>query len=654
MHRSTSYRSALDPGIRLHWYEIERVLGQGGFGITYLARDGNLGRFVAIKEYLPLELAVREPDLSVQPAMEKHAGNYAAGLARFISEARMLSKFKHPNIVEVLSVFEASNTAYMVMRYEKGESLADILRRYGTLSEGEIVRHMLPLLDGLQKVHEAGFIHRDIKPANIFTRKGGASSVLLDFGSARHALGLETRTLTNLVSSGYSPYEQYYTRGEEQGPWTDIYAAGATLYHMVTGAPPLNAIERGKGVLGSATDPLAPAIKAGKGRYSQEFLRAIDHALMFNPVDRPQSVSEWLEDFFAAASVGLRRPRGAKGRRADAPPVVGPTVPRAPSEEPTAVPSPVNSPVPRRIAHKVGIPVIAVVLMAAGAAAYLLYQHGDPDTSAGISTEETATLPEPPPRQDQPSVARENPAPAGGGQAAKTGQPDREESKRLEQERTELAAIERRRIEEEERMQQLRQQTDDELRRMQEVTNRAAAEIDRLERRRRELESPVAAPVERVTAGAPEPRTEMEEPPPRLDGELADAIADYEAGRSADAFLRLQGLAELGHAEAQRRIAAMYATGTGTGQNLDQAVHWYSKVAEIGDVDAQFSLAGIFASSAGPQRNSILAYVWYSVAAALGHPEAALRRATLMSELQPAEIQQASRQADAILARVAR
>ncbi|MBI2970762.1 MAG: serine/threonine protein kinase, partial [Gammaproteobacteria bacterium] len=306
---AASYRNALGPGTRLHWYQIEKVLGHGGFGITYLARDGNLGKFVAIKEYLPVELAVRGADLSVVPIIDRHRQHYEWGLERFLSEARTLSKFKHHNIVSVVAVFEANNTAYMVMQYEKGESLAEILRRFGTLAEAEIIRHMLPLLDGLKNVHEAGFIHRDIKPANIFTRKGGASSVLLDFGSARHALSLETRTLTNLVSAGYSPYEQYSSRSDEQGPWTDIYAAGATLYHMVAGAPPLDAIERGKGMLGSSKDILKPAVEAGRGRYSPHFLAAIDHALMFNQDDRPQTVSEWLTDFHEATGVVRYRRR---------------------------------------------------------------------------------------------------------------------------------------------------------------------------------------------------------------------------------------------------------------------------------------------------------------------------------------------------------
>ena len=202
------HRNALQPGYEVLWYRIERILGQGGFGITYLAYDTNLDQHVAIKEYLPIELAVREGDDSVHPVSENHDDNYRWGLERFISEARTLAKFNHPNIVRVLSVFEQNNTAYMPMRYEEGKSLQERLPRRGTLEEDQLMKILLPVLGGLRLVHGAGFIHRDIKPANIFIRDDG-SPVLLDFGSARQALGHETKTLTSLVSPGYAPFEQY-------------------------------------------------------------------------------------------------------------------------------------------------------------------------------------------------------------------------------------------------------------------------------------------------------------------------------------------------------------------------------------------------------------------------------------------------------------
>ncbi|MGQ0592353.1 MAG: protein kinase domain-containing protein, partial [Gammaproteobacteria bacterium] len=270
-----------------------------GFGITYLAHDFNLNHEVAIKEYLPLELAVREQDFSVQPAADTHGDRFKWGLDRFMTEAQTLACFKHPNIVRVLAVFEANGTGYMVMEYEEGDSLKDILARRQTLEEDELLNIVLPILGGLEKVHERGFIHRDIKPANLFIRDDG-SPVLIDFGSARQALGAETRALTTLVSPGYAPFEQYYSKGEQQGPWTDIYGLGATLYRAVTGQPPQDAVDRSRAILEAARDTLADVAEIGQGRYSARFLKAIDHALQFRQRDRPQSVAEWRREFGVA------------------------------------------------------------------------------------------------------------------------------------------------------------------------------------------------------------------------------------------------------------------------------------------------------------------------------------------------------------------
>lgn len=288
------HRAALRPGYSLLWYRVERVLGQGGFGITYLAQDTNLAQPVAIKEYLPLELAVREQDASVHPVSMDHGESFKWGLTRFLSEAQTLARFDHPNIVRVLSVFEANNTAYMVMRYEEGRALSDMLPRRGKLSEASLLELLVPVMDGLAKVHAAGFIHRDIKPPNLFVR-GNGSPVLLDFGSARQALGDETRTLTTLVSPGYAPFEQYTSRAERQGPWTDVYGLAATAYRACTGRAPIDAMDRSEQLLKGGDDPYVPATVAGGGDYSQALLQAIDWGLAFNEEARPQNVQAWLD-----------------------------------------------------------------------------------------------------------------------------------------------------------------------------------------------------------------------------------------------------------------------------------------------------------------------------------------------------------------------
>ncbi len=296
------HHHALPEGYRLHWYEIDSILGQGGFGITYLARDSNLEQLVAIKEFLPSDLAVRTQDSTVQPLSAGHTDTYGWGLNRFLTEARTLAKFRHPNIVRVMSVFEANNTAYMVMEYERGESFENLLKFKQVGGEQTLKNILLPLLDGLELVHDAGFIHRDIKPSNVYLREDGVP-VLLDFGSARLALGVETRTLTSLVSPGYAPFEQYNATREsdKQGPWTDIYALGATMYRAVTGKGPVDAAARANLLLDEGRDPFQPCAQMALEDYSQAFLQAIDRALAFPPGDRPQSVDAWRQLVVAGA-----------------------------------------------------------------------------------------------------------------------------------------------------------------------------------------------------------------------------------------------------------------------------------------------------------------------------------------------------------------
>ena len=288
------HHAALEPGYRLHWYEIESILGQGGFGITYLAHDTNLDQKVAIKEFLPTDLAVRTHDSSVEPMSDAQVDTFGWGLNRFITEAQTLARFQHPNIVVVHCVFEENNTAYMVMGYVEGETLEDALKFRHIYGEEQLLAMLHPLLDGLELLHDAGYIHRDIKPDNIYIRKDG-SPVLLDFGSARQSVGAQTRTLTALVSPGYAPFEQYGSskRKERQGPWTDIYALGATMYRGVIGNGPPDAIDRANELMSGRNDILIPAAAGDTAGYSRGFLQAIDHAIEFLPENRPQTIAGW-------------------------------------------------------------------------------------------------------------------------------------------------------------------------------------------------------------------------------------------------------------------------------------------------------------------------------------------------------------------------
>jgi len=277
--------NALPLGAMLHEYKIVGILGSGGFGITYLASDTKLNMDVAIKEYLPNDLAVRRGD-TVLPKSTSDNSDYTWGLDRFLDEAKTLARFNHTNVVQVLRYFEANSTGYMVMRYEDGLPLDEVLKE-NHLTEEELTNNiLLPLLDGLKQVHAAGFLHRDIKPGNIYMRRSDESPVLLDFGAARNALGSKSKSLTSIVTPGYAPFEQYHSDGN-QGPWSDIYALGAVAYRIVTGNRPVESPSRLR------TDKMVPAVEAAKGKYSEHLLKAIDHALAIDEDDRPQSCDAW-------------------------------------------------------------------------------------------------------------------------------------------------------------------------------------------------------------------------------------------------------------------------------------------------------------------------------------------------------------------------
>ncbi len=327
--KAKGYREALHAGYELLWYRVQGVLGQGTFGITYLCEDLNTDSLVAVKEYLPPQVARREADQCLQPLSDALADDFARGLARFIAEAENLDRFRHPNIVRVVDIFEANNTAYLIMHYELGESLQSALAHRGTLSEGELRKLLFPLLEGLETMHQKGFVHRDIKPSNLFIRANG-TAVILDFGSARQLIVSDPQTVTNLVSPGYAPIEQYSSSGDNQGPWTDIYGLGATLYRAATGVIPQSAIARAEAIVHGAPDPFLRAVGHANGKYSTTFLRAIDQALEFKAGDRPQDIDAWRCAFEAYGPAEVL-PVLARARAEDE----SPTVPAEPDTLPS-------------------------------------------------------------------------------------------------------------------------------------------------------------------------------------------------------------------------------------------------------------------------------------------------------------------------------
>jgi serine/threonine protein kinase len=319
---------ALPNGYTLQEYRIEAMIGAGGFGLTYLAHDGNLNTKVAIKEYLPADFALRSEDQTVQPKSSAAQPTFEWGLKRFLDESRTLASFRHPNIVRVMRFFQANQTAYMVMEFIAGKSLNEWVKTHGTLDEAGLVAIALPLLDGLEAIHKAGYLHRDIKPPNIYMREDGAP-VLIDFGSARMNLD-PNKDLTSIVSPGFAPLEQYHASGK-QGPWTDLYSFGGVLYWLVTGQKPVEAVGRVR----EDTQPAAMAVGDRK-LYGEEFLAAVDWSLKPNEQERPQTVAE----FRAVLARGRAAAPGASRVPATS---LGAVQPVAPASTPVSTPNSTTS-----------------------------------------------------------------------------------------------------------------------------------------------------------------------------------------------------------------------------------------------------------------------------------------------------------------------
>ena len=271
---------------------IGKVLGHGGFGITYLGWDRKLNRPVAVKEYFPRDCATRTPnDSTVIPTHSHEEDFYTYGLKQFLTEAETLAKFTHPNIVRIYEHIVENGTAYMVMEYVEGHTLSEILDQTGPMAPKQAVSLLLSILNGLKEVHNLGFLHRDIKPSNIYVRKSGAP-LLIDFGASKYALGHHSRSITSVVAPGYSPFEQYATSGN-QGPWTDIYACGATLYKMLTGIIPQEAPER-------VINDYLKSVRQINPQVSQTLSDVVMDALSVKPDDRIKSVSQLGNGLYSA------------------------------------------------------------------------------------------------------------------------------------------------------------------------------------------------------------------------------------------------------------------------------------------------------------------------------------------------------------------
>lgn len=281
--------AVLAPGTRIEQYVITGLLGRGGFGITYLARDEELRRDFALKEYFPQGLVRREGSGVRFLSGPNTESDYRWGLRKFHEEARLLAQFNHANIVSVRRVFEANDSAYMLLDFIKGRTLEAWLQGLDSpATQEELDLISVPLLNALGLVHANRTWHLDISPENVMVRSADGAPILLDFGASRFELKQHSQLLSALVfKTGYSAPEQYTANADRYGPWTDIYAFAATLYRAVAGRRLPDAAERQLGNMGTPTEEI------GRGRYREEFLKAIDWGLRILPRERPQSIAQW-------------------------------------------------------------------------------------------------------------------------------------------------------------------------------------------------------------------------------------------------------------------------------------------------------------------------------------------------------------------------
>lgn len=272
----------LPPGFQLDGYRIDRQLSLGGFSIVYLAYDEK-GVPVAIKEYLPNALALRTAGSVIPNIAEEHVSAFRYGMKCFFEEGRALAHLNHPNVVRVLNFFRANETVYLVMQYEHGRTLQEHIQMHnGQLGENFVRNVFARLMNGLREVHMRKLLHLDIKPSNIYLRNDG-TPVLLDFGAARQTLAADSTVLKPMFTPGFAAPEQFRHR-DQLGPWTDIYAIGASMYACLAGVTPQSSdlrLER---------DTLIPAVKRWSNKYSQQLLETIDLCMLLDHKVRPQSV----------------------------------------------------------------------------------------------------------------------------------------------------------------------------------------------------------------------------------------------------------------------------------------------------------------------------------------------------------------------------
>ncbi len=389
-------QNALPIGTRMGEFEIIGLVGEGGFGIVYLAQDHSLERKVALKEYMPASLASRGLNASVTVRSERLQETFEIGRRSFVNEARLLAQFDHPSLVKVYRFWEANATAYMAMPYYDGITLRDSLQRNPQYPDEVWLKKLLdPVTEALAIIHAHNCFHRDIAPDNIMLLRDGRP-VLLDFGAARRVIGDMTQALTVILKPGYAPIEQYAEMPNmRQGAWTDIYALAAVVYYAVSKRLPPPSVSR------IMQDTYVPLAETARGRYSDAFLRGVDQCLIVRPEQRPQTIAdmrELLGIFDQSTTTAATQILISLPEVDTAPPLTAPPAPTRPLPRPQAAAGPASatpqrSTPPTADSHTraksgrlIGVGVAALVVCAglAGGAWYFLANHsasGQPEVS---------------------------------------------------------------------------------------------------------------------------------------------------------------------------------------------------------------------------------------------------------------------------------
>jgi serine/threonine protein kinase len=394
--------NALPAATRLSEFEVTGVIGEGGFGIVYLAWDHSLQRKVALKEFMPASLALRD-QLTVRVRSARHKETFEAGMKSFINEARLLAQFDHPSLVKVYRFWEANGTAYMVMPLYEGITLKDcVTRMAGPPDEAWLLSLLSPLTEALAVIHRENCFHRDIAPDNVILLEGSGRPLLLDFGAARRVISDMTQALTVILKPGYAPVEQYAeSPGMKQGAWTDVYALAATVHWAITGKTPPPSVGR------LVNDSFEPLSRTAAGRYGEQFLNAIDRALKVRPEDRTQSIAAFRAD------LGL----GAAEVHADGPATRPPNSSFGATSTfgtsstfgaPSTLQGEAGSPAPKAARTGLWIGAGAALVIIGGVVGYMLLAGGPDTTTPPVATTSpaaTATPAAPAAAQAEPPTA---------------------------------------------------------------------------------------------------------------------------------------------------------------------------------------------------------------------------------------------------------